>query len=291
MLFIIYINDITNTSDVLDLTLFADDTTILYSHKNIASQINFINRELLEVSNWFKANNLSVNTSKINFMVLGTPQKTKYSHNVADTNEESDVPNTSVILDGTELSRVKTTKFPGLTIDENVTWKYHIDNITKMISCNIGVMNKIKQFVPERILYSLYCSLILPYINYGIYVWGSTCKTYIDKILKLQKWALRTISNSHFRTHTDPLFAKYNVLNVYDMYKLETGVFMYKYSKGSTITLDIKIIFIKQEMLEPFQITQSELMGQYFGIHWTTTFNSIKHFKNQYKTILMCLYN
>ena len=69
-------------------------------------------------------------------------------------------------------------------------------------------MNKIKQFVPERILYSLYCLLILPYINYGILVWGSTCKTYIDKILKLQKWALRTISNSHYRAHTDPLFVK-----------------------------------------------------------------------------------
>ena len=93
-----------------------------------------------------------------------------------------------------------------------------------MISCNIGVMNKIKQFVPERILYSLYCLLILLYINYGILVWGSTCKTYIDIILKLQKWALRTISNSHYRAHTDPLFVKYNVLNVYDMYKLETCV-------------------------------------------------------------------
>ena len=35
-----------------------------------------------------------------------------------------------------------------------------------------------------------------------------------------------------------------------------------------------KIIIIKQEMLEPFQITQSELMGQYFGIHWITTLES-----------------
>ena len=47
-------------------------------------------------------------------------------------------------------------------------------------------------------------------------------------------------------------------------------------------------------MLEPFQITQSELMGQYFGIHLDNNVrksNSIKHFKTQYKTILMCLYN
>ena len=54
--------------------------------------------ELLEVSNWCKAKKLSVNASKTIFMVLGMPQMTKYSHNVADK---------SVILDGTELSCVK----------------------------------------------------------------------------------------------------------------------------------------------------------------------------------------
>ena len=91
---------------------------------------------------------------------------------------------------------------------------------------------------------------------------------------------------------------KYNVLNVYDMYKLETGVLCISIEKAhflmaSTtsllqglkymITLDIKIIIIKQEMLEPFQITQSELMGQYVGVHLITMStrksNSIKHLK------------
>ena len=65
-------------------------------------------------------------------------------------------------------------------------------------------------------------------------VWGYTCKTYIDKIFKSQKWALKTVSNSHYRAHTGPLFVKYNVLNVYDMYKLENGAFMFifKYSNN-----------------------------------------------------------
>ena len=40
------------------------------------------------------------------------------------------------------------------------------------------------------------------------------------------------------------------------------------------IITDTKIIIITQEMLEPFQITQSELMGQYFGIHWITSLES-----------------
>ena len=49
-----------------------------------------------------------------------------------------------------------------------------------------------------------------------------------DKIFKLQKWAVRTISYSHYRSHSAPLFKSLNILNVYDTYKLEVGIFMYR---------------------------------------------------------------
>ena len=51
----------------------------------------------------------------------------------------------------------------------------------------------------------------------------------LDKIFKLQKWAIRTISNSHYRSHTGPLFSNFNVLNVHDTFKLNLGIFMYKH--------------------------------------------------------------
>ena len=75
----------------------------------------------------------------------------------------------------------------------------------------------------------MYCSLILPYINYGILIWGSASKMYLDKILKLQKWAMRTISHSNYRSHTGPLFLDYEILNVYDTYLLNLGIFMFKH--------------------------------------------------------------
>ena len=60
--------------------------------------------------------------------------------------------------------------------------------------------------------------------------YGNTCKSYLDKLVKLQKWAIRTICNSHYRSHTGPLLAKCKVLTVSDMYTLELGVFMYRFS-------------------------------------------------------------
>ena len=91
------------------------------------------------------------------------------------------------------------------------------------------MLTKLKHFVPENILYSLYCTLILPYINYGFLIWGSTCKTYLDKIFKLQKWAIRTILNSHYRSHTGPQFSKFNNLNAHDTFKLNLDIFMYRH--------------------------------------------------------------
>ena len=215
-----FMHDITNTSDVLEFILFADNTTILKSHPNIENQINCINEELKEVSNWFKANKLSVNASKTNYMILGTPRMVSHM----------DELNVNVILDSTALEKVKHTKFLGVLIDDCLKWKNHTDCVSKTISRNIGVMNKLKHFVPTRILHTLYCTLVLPFLNYGILIWGDTCKLYLDKLIKLQKWAIRTVSNSHYRSHTGPIFAIYNVLTVTDMHTLELDTFMYRNS-------------------------------------------------------------
>ena len=120
LLFILYVNDIVNASSILELVLFADGTTTIYSHEDITSKFDLINQELQKINEWFKANKLSVNASKTSYMVLGTKYKT------------SRIPNHSnIILDNQILERVNNTKFLGLTIDENFTWKIHIDNISK----------------------------------------------------------------------------------------------------------------------------------------------------------------
>ena len=60
LLFIIYINDIVNTSSVLNYVLFADDNNLFASHKNLDTLIIILNKELDKVSNWLKVNKLSL---------------------------------------------------------------------------------------------------------------------------------------------------------------------------------------------------------------------------------------
>ena len=70
MFFLIYINDLCNASNVIDLVLFADNTNLFFSHNDLSYLMETINSEMIQLSNWFLANKLSINVKKSNFMIF-----------------------------------------------------------------------------------------------------------------------------------------------------------------------------------------------------------------------------
>ena len=70
MLFLVYINDISNSSDQLKVYLFADDTNFLYADKNLMELENKVNAELSKIYGWLIANKLSLNVKKANFVIF-----------------------------------------------------------------------------------------------------------------------------------------------------------------------------------------------------------------------------
>ena len=112
-------------------------------------------------------------------------------------------------IDDTEVKEVSTFKSLGVTVDQNLIWKNHVDDLVKKCSCNIGILCKVKQFLPESALLSLYYTLFLSHINYGITAWSSANSVDKDRLCVLQKHALRAVSNSEYRSHSNPLFIKY----------------------------------------------------------------------------------
>ena len=77
--------------------------------------------------------------------------------------EDEGVSNADIILDNTKLQRVDNTKFLGVTIDENLSWKNHIDGITKTISRNIGMINKLQFFFLSLNVFCEHCTVHLYY--------------------------------------------------------------------------------------------------------------------------------
>ena len=107
-MFIVYINDICNISSILKLILFADDSNIFYSGKDVNNICHIMTEELRKINVWFKVNKLSLNVSKTNYMLFGN------TRNMVDC---------GIYINKIEIDRVYVTKFLGLHIDCKLDWK------------------------------------------------------------------------------------------------------------------------------------------------------------------------
>ena len=125
-------------------------------------------------------------------------------------------------LADTEIESVDQFNFLGITLDKHLKWNPHANKLFGKISRNTGILNKIKLFLPSRILKNIFSSLILCQLNYGILVWGQNYK----RIVKLQKRVMRIITCSKYNAHSEPLFKELNLLE--DIRKLQELKFNYK---------------------------------------------------------------
>lgn len=173
-------------SNQLNVFLFADDTNLLYADKNLRSLEVTINKELTSVYNWLMANKFSLNTKKSNFVIFRPHQKRM---NFDVTIKLFDHDKNSLIL----LERKDYVKYLGILIDSNLTWKQHISFISSKIRKSLGIISRLRHFVPNDTLLSIYRSLVQPYITYGIAVRGHAAQTNLDKLLILPKRALRAL--------------------------------------------------------------------------------------------------
>jgi len=213
LLFILYIDDLTKVSTILNLVLFADDTSIFYNNKDISILKQTINDELAKINDWFKVNKLSLNSSKTHYMLFG-------QRNINQ--------NIRITLNNNHITKVTNTKFLGVIIDDKLTWKDHIKYTSARVSRGIGILHKARKYLPTFILPSLYSTLVLPYIQYCNIIWAKNYHTRLSPLFLLQKRAIRIINNAGFYDHTAPLFKKTKQLTIYDINKLQIGNFMYK---------------------------------------------------------------
>ena len=215
ILFLIYINDICNTSDILHPILFADDSTFYMSGGKPTELINMANIELKKFSNWCLANKLTVNTTKTYYMLF-TKTITYYQP----------LPNLTILND--DISQVDKIKFLGINFDKNLTFKHHLSSICLKLSRTISLLHKVKHFAPNNVLKCLYYAHIYPYLTYCNPIWSQTYPCHLYNLNVLHKKVIRIITNSVYSEHTPPLFKQLNILNLADLSKLCAASYMYQ---------------------------------------------------------------
>lgn len=100
------------------------------------------------------------------------------------------------------------------------------------MSKSVGILYKASFCLSKCSLLTLYYSLIYPYFQYCISVWGSTYPSNLDRLLLLQKRSVRTISGQPFLAHTDPIFKDLETVKFNNIYLLHFGKFLYQFKVG-----------------------------------------------------------
>ena len=171
LLFLIYTNDLPNClSSNTSVSMFADDTNISSCGANVHEINERLNENLEKVHQWLLANKLTLNNDKTEYMKIGSKQR--LANIINDPQIE---------LGEAAIKRVNKSKTLGVVIDDHLTWNAQIDNITKKVSKGIGMLRRIKEYVPTSTIIKVYNAIILSHFDYCNLVKCCDCIVKVNK--------------------------------------------------------------------------------------------------------------
>ena len=216
LLFLVFINDLPNCCN-LDVTLFADDTSLSLASKNLSLLKKQMNKELKNVYNWLVDNKLTLNISKSKYMIISKTKKIF----------ESDF---QIKLNGKKLERCSEYKYLGVYIDEKINWKKHVQYICDKLSKVCGYFAKLRYCAGPKTIKMIYNALVFSHLKYCNIAWGSASPTILTPLTTLLNRIVKTIAFAPFQaTNVVELFERLEIHNINQINTLEIGKFMFKY--------------------------------------------------------------
>ena len=198
LLFLIYINDLKNSIKYSTVHHFADDTNMLYIDKSLKKISKNVNYDLRGLTDWLNSNLISLNVDKTEFIIFKSPRKKIDSEVKIKLNGKILFPSTCI-------------KYLGVLIDENLSWKPHIDELCKKLNRSNSMLCKLRYYVDKPTLRSLYFSIFSSHLNYCCQIWGQKGSSYCDKVLSLQRASLRIINFQSFRSDVSSAYSELNI--------------------------------------------------------------------------------
>jgi hypothetical protein len=227
LLFVLFLNDIIFEVEYCNLSLYADDSNLYRAETNISDLEYRLNHDLGQIETWCANNHMVINTAKSKCMLICSPQRRRIL--------PSDKLNLCIY--GMNLENVDQQKVLGLIIDNNLTWRSHIQNLQIELTKLIGLLWRKRRSLPFASKILFYNSFILPKIDYCLPIWGNASRSHLDNIWRLQKRAIRIICNAAFDAPTRNLFLELKQLNIHQrcVYQLCLTTFRILHDHGSPL--------------------------------------------------------
>ena len=178
-MYIIYVNDIISRLRNCRYYLYADDT-IIYTSGSLTDCSRRLTTDLSNFKMWCNRNKLTLNVKKTKYTIFGLKSQTK------------EILNHNLFIDNTKIDRVNTYKYLGITLDANLNYNKHLENVIKSISYKYLLLAKIRKYITVEVAIRIYKTMILQILEYGDILFDGTNKKLIGKIQILQNRCLRT---------------------------------------------------------------------------------------------------
>ena len=205
LLFLIYINDM-NISLTCKLSLYADDSALIYSHRDYKCIADRLSKELSMCKRWLIDNRLSLHVGKTESLLFGSKRKLKGTDDFR------------VFCDGTAVERVHSVKYLGVLLDENLNGSVHTGNLLKVCAGRLAFLYRNSSLLDKSCRQILCSSLIQPYIDYCCSSWYEGLSVALKERLNVvQRKMVRFISGTDSRSHVDlKNLLEFNWLNIPD---------------------------------------------------------------------------
>ena len=192
LLFIIFVNSLPDSiHNGCKCVMYADDTTLLLNSSDPNTLQNDLNSNLGRIADWFQANKLTLNIKKTKLMLFGSKQSL---HKFKDV---------SLIYNGVSIERVEKFKYLGVTFDPQLSWNDHVNYLSSIISKRIGVIYRVKHYLPNKIINMLAQALVFPHFDYCSSVWSNFSMHHSNELQILQNRLARVLLSADIRTSVD----------------------------------------------------------------------------------------
>ena len=199
---LLYVNDMhIDLQTRCVLFIFSDYATVFASDSDIDNIHATVNREVVGVDNWLKTNRLSLNVSKTSYMITSI-QKIALDIKIRES----------------ILTKVLTVKFLGVTLDENLTFKDHVNKVTSKISKSICVMRRLHCQLRANVMVKLYYSLVYSHLTYALLAWGRSGSTNAAKIECAHRRACKLLADYSHRILT------FHSIDYFSLLRLSTWI-------------------------------------------------------------------
>jgi len=216
ILFSIYINDLPLHIES-PCELFADDTTIHNSDKNIETLLSTLQSDIKRLEEWTELNHMSLHPKKSKFMIITTRQK----------RQTLNLTSTTLKLCDNNLEEVDHHKLLGLRVDNNLNWNEHINFLIKRLASKLFQFRSIKQYLNIHTRKIFYYAYIAPLIDYASTCYGQACPTNLKPLNSLYKRAIKYVLNTDSSLqHSD--YKTVDILPFCSRLKFNKAIFMYK---------------------------------------------------------------